>query len=50
LIALGAARRLWLSAIDMGNLSSHTYKEDLPGTAYAFVCSFVPQLQALAGL
>jgi nucleotidyltransferase substrate binding protein (TIGR01987 family) len=38
---------LWLNAIDMRNLSSHTYKEDLAEQVYAFACAFVPSLQAL---
>lgn len=38
---------IWLQAIDMRNLSSHTYKEDLAEQVYAFACGFVPQLQAL---
>lgn len=38
---------LWLAAIDMRNLSSHTYKEDLAEQVYAFACGFVPQLKAL---
>jgi nucleotidyltransferase substrate binding protein (TIGR01987 family) len=39
---------IWLKAIDMRNLSSHTYKEDLAEQVYAFACDFVPFLQALA--
>jgi len=39
---------IWLKAIDMRNLSSHTYKEDLAEQVYAFACAFVPTLQALA--
>ncbi len=39
---------IWLKAIDMRNLSSHTYKEDLAEQVYAFACAFVPCLQALA--
>ena len=38
---------IWLTAIDMRNLSSHTYKEDLAEQVYAFACSFVPSLKAL---
>ena len=38
---------IWLAAIDMRNLSSHTYKEDLAEQVYAFACSFVPQLKSL---
>jgi nucleotidyltransferase substrate binding protein (TIGR01987 family) len=39
---------LWLQAIDMRNLSSHTYKEDLAEQVYAFACRFLPEPQALA--
>lgn len=38
---------LWLQAIDMHNLSSHTYREDLAEQVYAFACSFLPQLKQL---
>lgn len=38
---------IWLQAIDMRNLSSHTYKEELAEQVYAFACAFVPHLQAL---
>lgn len=38
---------LWLQAIDMRNLSSHTYKEDLAEQVYTFACGFLPQLQKL---
>lgn len=38
---------LWLKAIDMRNLSSHTYKEDLAEQVYNFVRSFYPELEKL---
>lgn len=38
---------VWLKSIDMRNLSSHTYKEDLAETVYAFACSFLPELKSL---
>jgi len=38
---------LWLQAIDMRNLSTHTYKEDLAEEVYAFAAKFLPQLQKL---
>lgn len=38
---------LWLQSIDMRNLSSHTYKEELAEEVYAFACAFIPQLRAL---
>lgn len=38
---------LWLKAIDMRNLSSHTYKEDLAEQVYAFAIHFLPHLQQL---
>src|SRR5690606_2516274 len=31
---------LWLTAIDMRNLSSHTYKEPLAEQVYTFACAF----------
>lgn len=37
----------WLEAIDMRNLSSHTYKEDLAEKVYAFAKSFLPELKLL---
>ena len=37
----------WLQAIDMRNLSSHTYKEDLAEQVYNFSCEFLPELKAL---
>lgn len=37
----------WLKAIDMRNLSSHTYKEDLAELVYSFTQSFLPELQKL---
>lgn len=39
--------QLWLNAIDMRNLSSHTYKEDLAEKVYAFAIGFVLPLRAL---
>lgn len=41
---------LWLNAIDMRNLSSHTYKEELAEKVYAFAQSFLPELQKLVEL
>ena len=38
---------IWLRSIDMRNLSSHTYKEDLAETVYAFAKLFLPELQKL---
>ncbi len=38
---------LWLKAIDMRNLSSHTYKEDLAEEVYHFAASFLPELEKL---
>lgn len=38
---------LWLKAIDMRTLSSHTCKEDLAEQVYAFVQSFVGELKNL---
>ncbi|MEQ3723673.1 HI0074 family nucleotidyltransferase substrate-binding subunit [Alcanivorax sp.] len=37
----------WLKAIDMRNLSSHTYKENLAEQVYTFACDFLPALKAL---
>lgn len=39
---------LWLRAIDMQNLSSQTYKEELAEQVYGFVCSFFPEFKGLA--
>lgn len=39
--------QLWLRAIDMRNLSSHTYKEDLAEQVYAFAVQFQPELEKL---
>jgi nucleotidyltransferase substrate binding protein (TIGR01987 family) len=39
---------IWLQAIDMRNLSSHTYKEHLAEQVYSFACDFVPHLKELA--
>lgn len=38
---------VWLRAIDMRNLTSHTYKEDLAEQVYTFAVAFVPELKAL---
>lgn len=38
---------LWLEAIDMRNLSSHTYKEELAEKVYNFAVSFQPSLDRL---
>ncbi|MFN8846854.1 MAG: HI0074 family nucleotidyltransferase substrate-binding subunit [Bdellovibrionales bacterium] len=38
---------LWLKAIDMRNLSTHTYKEDLAEQVYSFVRVFLPELKKL---
>lgn len=38
---------IWLKAIDMRNLSSHTYKEDLAEKVYDFARDFSPQLLKL---
>lgn len=38
---------IWLKAIDMRNLSSQTYKEDLAEQVYDFVVRFVSELKAL---
>ncbi|MDX9731323.1 MAG: HI0074 family nucleotidyltransferase substrate-binding subunit [Bdellovibrionales bacterium] len=37
----------WLFAIDMRNLSSHTYKEDMAEKVYGFAAGFLPQLKQL---
>ena len=37
----------WLKAIDMRNLSSHTYKEDLAEQVYSFAASFLSELKKL---
>lgn len=39
---------IWLEAIEMRNLSSHTYKEDLAEKVFEFVVAFFPTLQDLA--
>ena len=39
---------LWLQSIDMRNLSSYTYKEDLAEQVYAFARAFLPELQSLS--
>ena|SRR5690606_8598538 len=38
---------IWLEAIDMRNLSSHTYKEPLAEKVYTFACNFLPKLKEL---
>ena len=38
---------VWLLAIDMRNLSSHTYKEDLAEKVYNFAVEFLPELKKL---
>lgn len=38
---------LWIDAIDMRNLSSHTYKEELAERVYNFALRFLPELKAL---
>lgn len=38
---------LWLKSIDMRNLSSHTYKEDLAEQVCSFAKLFLPELQKL---
>ncbi len=39
--------KLWLEAIDMRNLSSHTYNEDLAEKVYSFAVNFLPELNQL---
>jgi nucleotidyltransferase substrate binding protein (TIGR01987 family) len=41
---------LWLKAIDMRNLSAHTYKEDLAEQVYAFAQTFIDDLKDLTKL
>ena len=41
---------IWLLAIDMRNLSSHTYKEDLAEKVYSFAQSFLPHLEKLVSV
>ncbi|MGE0631430.1 MAG: HI0074 family nucleotidyltransferase substrate-binding subunit [Parachlamydiales bacterium] len=38
---------VWLRAIDMRNLSSHTYKEDVAEKVYAFAADFLSELHTL---
>jgi len=38
----------WLLAVDMRNLSSHTYKEQLAEQVYSFAAGFLSELQRLA--
>ena len=39
--------KLWLEAIDMRNLSSHTYNEELAEKVYAFAVKLLPELKTL---
>lgn len=39
---------IWLQAIDMRNLSAHTYREQLAEQVYDFAKSFLPELKSLA--
>lgn len=41
---------IWLKAIDMRNLSSHTYKEDLAEQVYGFASCFLGELQQLVAV
>ncbi|OFZ15332.1 MAG: hypothetical protein A2Z20_11335 [Bdellovibrionales bacterium RBG_16_40_8] len=41
---------LWLKSIDMRNISSHTYKEDLAEIVYKFANDFLPELLKLVKL
>lgn len=41
---------VWLQSIDMRNLSSHTYKEDLAEQVYTFAKNFLPEMQKLSQL
>lgn len=38
---------LWLKSIDMRNISSHTYKEDLAELVYKFAHDYAPELSKL---
>ena len=38
---------VWLEAIDIANLSSHTYREDLAEKVYSFAKNFLPSLKLL---
>ena len=40
----------WLTAIDMRNLSSHTYKEELAEKVYHFAKTFLPELKNLCAI
>ena len=42
--------QLWLTAVDMRNLTSHTYKEALADQVYDFAKAFLPELSRLVGL
>lgn len=39
--------KLWIEAVDMRNLSSHTYNEELAEKVYAFAVSFLQELSSL---
>ena len=39
--------KLWLEAIDMRNLSSHTYNEELAEKVYGFAVKLLPELKTL---
>lgn len=45
--SLVADVQLWLEAIDMRNLSSHTYNEELAEKVYDFAVKFLPELKKL---
>lgn len=38
---------IWLESIDMRNLSSHTYNEELAEKVYSFIIKFLPHLKHL---
>lgn len=38
---------VWLKSIDMRNISSHTYKENLAELVYNFAKDFLPELNSL---
>ena len=38
---------LWLQSVDMRNLSTHTYREDLAEKVYGFAKAFLPELKDL---
>lgn len=39
---------IWLLAVDMRNLTSHTYKESLAEQVYSFAHHFLPELKKLS--